>query len=254
MMITGAVAFILIAGLIGTYFVRQAPPNGYKVLESGIISEKEPPVMNLEKGEGIQNVTNETPSGNIRRAGDKEIQYANKKTEEEWIALAAEALNKYFDVDTSNLTSVFTPLPANDQYDFEETVVVSVSDNPDDVYNGNFYNVLFSAENGTIQEVYDIFSDTIGGKKEVATSVTVDEAKKMAEDFLINKELAKAENMEYIGGNITSEGRIHVAFNVDNKSIIMGIDTYTNEIKSFYIRSLDYANMRFSSPEDAVGR
>ena len=225
-MVIGATAFALSVGILGTYFVSQAQPNDYKVVESGILKENEPQVVNLanvskpkdlETDGGIQNVTNETTNNVQKAAKEREMQYANSKIEEEWTALASDALKKYFNVDVSNLQSVFTAFPA--------------------------------------MEVYDVFSDSAGGEKVLANSVTTDEAQKMAEEFIINKKLATSENMEYIGAKSTSEGRIHVSFKVDDdQSISVGIDTYTNEIKSFFIRNLEYANvMQFSSPEDAVG-
>ena len=262
--VTGVTAFALTAGIIGSHFVSKAQPNEYKVVESGVIKENEPQVVNLsnvvktngsETDGGIQNIEQGTQDNLQRVAGESEIQYAHSKTEDEWTALATDALNKYFDVDVSNLQSRFSALPAIEEYDIEESASVLFAENLDDITNAIFYNVIFAPESGTVQEVYDVFSDTAGGKKVVAKSVTVDEAKDMAKEFIINKELAKEENMEYIGGKVTSEGRIHVSFKVDdNKSISVGIDTYTNEIKSFFIRDLEYANaMLFSSPEDAVG-
>ena len=242
-MVTGATTFALSVGLFGTYFVSQAQPDEYKVVESGIIKENEPQVVNLANVSKPKDLeTNETPQ---RKNTEREIKYANSKTEEEWTALASGALMKYFNIDVSNLQSVYSVFPALEEYDMDESISVLFSENPDYINNAtaSFYNVIFAPQSGTVQEVYDIFSDTAGGKKVVANSVTLDEAQKMAEEFIIKKELATSENMEYIGAKTTSEGRIHVSFKIDDdKSISVGIDTYTNEIKSFFIRNLEYAN------------
>ncbi len=262
MMVTGVAAFVLTTGLIGTYFVSQAHPDEFTVVESGIINEKEPQLMNLSSIKNENSIENiENSSGDLsetyvsRNPDASEIQYANAKTEDEWTTLAAEALNNFFDVDVSSLKSSYSVLPAIDKYDLKESISILFSENPDDVMNTDFYSVIIDPQKGTVEEVYDIFSNTSGGTKVVETSVTVDEARKMAEEFITSKDLAKAENMEYIGGKVTSEGRIHVSFNVGNDtSISVGIDTYTNEIKSFFTRDLEYGkNMIFSKPEDAVG-
>lgn len=247
-LVAGVSGFVLSTALIGSYFVSKAQTNEYKVLESGIIQESEPQVTKSNEVLMYDDIqTGGTQSND---------QNADSRTEDEWIDLATKALDNYFDLDVSNLDAMFSTIQGIEEHDIDGRVTVTFAENLDDIMNTPFFTVILGLKSGTVQEAYDEFSDTIGGKKVVENSVTVDEAKKMAEEFIINKELAKAEDLEYIGGKVNvTESRIHVSFKIDdNKSLSVGIDTYTNEIKSFFIRSLDYANtMLFSTMEDAVG-
>lgn len=274
-LVTGLVLAIS-TGIVGFNVAGKTKPEEFKVLESGVVEEvdanesdseilSDQQVSRRERAKEQEKEAMLLCESNLRKEQEKVKQEAESKksegsssyfkTEEEWTALAAEALDEYFDVDVSNLKSSFVEFDADEKYGLEASIMVLFSENMDVESNAPFYNVIFDPADGAVKEVYDTFSDTADGKKTADIPVTVEEAKKMAEEYIADKQLGKKENLEYIGGKQTSEGRIHVSFKIGgDKSISVGIDTYTNEIKSFFIRSVESAEvMIFSSMEDAVG-
>ncbi len=239
-LIAGAV-LLFGAGGMGYVMVSHASQTEeFKVIESGAVVE---PIQEL-------NVEDEPEV--IPKEGTSEQKPLAES--EDKISIARDALMEYFGQDVSDLEGEIVEMPKAD--DYEGSLMVIFYTNPDDV-TAPSYNVFFDPNDNfiSISEVYTNFRDCTGGKKIVGKSVTVDEAKVMAEEFIAEKKLVDAEDMEYIGGKVTSEGRIHVVFKIAaDESITVGIDTYDNQIKSFFKRSLEYGkNLINSRPEDAVG-
>lgn len=253
-LIAGAILLIG-AGGIGYAMVSQAGQGKeFAVLESGIVEGVDKPV---ESDNQVINLTEKTETIYRMESGDDRDSASdvyNLHDNEDKVSIAKDALMEYFDTDVSNLQSEIVEMSRTDDYD--GSLMVIFFTNPGD-YSAPFYNVLFDPKDNfiSIKEVYIEFRDSSGGGKIVEKSVTVDEAKVMAEEFIKEKELADTEKMELIGGKVTSEGRIHVTYKIgEDETITVGIDLYDNQIKSFFKNSLEYGeNLIYSRPEDAVG-
>lgn len=247
----GAMMSLMLGGIIGS--------KNVSISRTGIVKENTPMLTtkynaNLTKKNQTKKSTNKKKSSKLVGA-QKEV---NKLSEDElWEKKASEVLKKYFDIDTSDTKPDIRYYPAEKDhynrlgYSCDEVMVLFYLNNSD-----NFYNVIFDQETGEILDAYDNFSDCYLTQPEVEVPVGLEESKKMAKNFILEKELGEEGKLEYIGGRITSEGRIHVAYKLNEEvAIMVGIDTFSNKIRSFYKLSIENAKeqTKILRPEDLKG-
>lgn len=187
----------------------------------------------------------EDPAG-MNQAVENQAQAEQAESDDTYISLAKEALNRYFDVnmtDTAGYTVSVKHMEALPEFDVEQQTAVTFL--PDELNLGGvsedavidmenidtkpMYDVTFTEE-GTVNGIHLSYTDWAKEKK----PVTAEAAEELAKEFVISHGLAEEGSLTILGSAAASSDTIAVVIrHKEGRALLLGVDSLAGMVRFF---------------------
>lgn len=187
----------------------------------------------------------EDPAG-MNQAVENQAQAEQAKSDDAYISLAKEALNRYFDVnmtDTAGYTVSVQHMEALPEFDVEQQTAVTFL--PDELNLADVSeDAVIDMENIDTKPMYDVTFTEEGNVKGIHLSytdwenkskpVSAETAKELAKEFVISHGLAEESSLNILGSAAASSDTITVVIrHKEGRALLLGVDSLAGRVRFF---------------------